>query len=914
MSVSVTSWGNAQAPAYTANPQPPPTVSLPVQVANTAGHWLIACCAWRQAVAGAGVSVSVGDDVHNWWDPAGAPSGDSLAAGVTRAAVWAAPAARAAEWVMCAPSGSVQGTAMTVLDVSGMAPWYELRWLQTASATAATSLSLASVSPGTQVLLVTCLASDNSSAVIFGPGTGWTSLPLQSASNGIDHSADIRVDAAWMVTTAAQAAAWTATAATDLAGVIAAFAVSPSAPVAPNPSWPIVVTEIAPGAGVQTPPSQLGWQRVSGRALGLHVTQGAPYSLGGVQAAQGTLSLDDPDGSLIPPGNGVFAGLDSGTPIRQRAAWPASTTPHNVTFSGYLQQLPPSLDPDLLRGQVEATVTDAIGYATRSLPPALLTELLSDGPYALWPLNDPAGSIQGSNIAPGNANPLTVAAGKFGVVGTAYTFGTGTSNLKGFAGTGMWSQTGVPSTGLQGYSLGCTDSNYPSITGGVTLEGWFAASSTTPGTFDVLTAQNSLNNILECQVQSGGNLQVIGSQNPSNSTTVTLTTLNFGTAPLWHLAVAFNRTTYSIYVNGMLAASGTWTFRLPAAFTAVWANGNWSPLGKAFGKLYNGFTAAVMVTPGLLAPNRVQAHYQAGATAYQGDPPHLRIERLLAATGLTGRRVIEQDVSPDVTHMASMATIGGTPAPTQAPGTPGYTPGTGTTAGSALVNTATSTAPGFLTMAPTGDVWYRARAYAWNQAPRWVLGDNTAGGEIPFLVASTLGYDPSLVRNDVQITQPDTGAVIVPNLATASLAASQAQYGDQSYQPTAMLQHGAEGNIGTAAGMQDLANWVVATGLRPGLRAASIIIDAATRPASWPFVLGAAPGDMVTVNLRPPTMPGTVISLAGRLTETDRDLEFAADAVRGQITCAIDFASEQDMLTVGDSVRGQLTGTNLLGW
>lgn len=931
-------WQNAAGLAYNTTPSVPAGLSLPVTISNTAGDWLFAVCAWRQAASGAGITVSVDDDAHNWWEPLSAPSGDSSPLGVTRCSVWAAPAARVANpvtgvtTVMIAPNGPVVALGAIIVDVNGLAPWLETGFpVVTAYINAGTTINLPGATVPAQSFVLACAAADLSTAsVTFSGGAGWTALTGTSTANGTDHTSDLELAAQWRTLSAAAAAPnpqWSASAACDLSGALSAVIVTAAAPAAPNANWPIVITEADPGAGVKTPPSQTAWQEASHRDLGFSFTQGQPYLLGGLQAGQGALTLDNPDISLTPPGAGPWAGLDSGTPVRVRAILPASATPHYVAFSGFIQQLPTSFDAQL-RGVIQATLTDVFGYATASLPPCLEAEILTDQPYAYWPLNDPAGSQAASNAAPANPHPLLLTPSKFNTTGVTAAFGAGSGTLKGDSGQGMFTQTGVPSSGVNGFSLACYDSGYPALAGGATVGGWFQFTATTPSGGDVLTLQNSVINVLECKVAGAGTMAI---NTPANSP-ISLSTINFASpsTPLWHLAIAFTRTAYTVYINGTIAASGTWSTKLPPAFSAVWVNGNWSPFGRAFGQLYNGTSAHVAVFAGLLPAARIQAHYQAGLNAFAGEPAHYRIERLLAYAGLQGRRVIIPEAPgmpggfavaastppQDTTPMSSMATLGGTSPSLIAPGVPGFTPGSGTQANSALVATALSTAPALLTVAPTGGMAYTPRGYSANQPVRWVLGDGP--GEIPVLPDLAFGYDPGYVRNVVSLTQPDTGTSTSPSIATVQ-AQSQAQYGGQSYSATGYLLNDATaGNI-QAPIMTDLANWIAAVNATPRLRAGPVTVRAShLQPAvaaiAWPFVLGAAPGDIVVVNARPPASPGAVISVTARIMQVKRTLAFGADGTEGSAQVTLDAAPEENVLACDDVARGLLNGTSVIGW
>lgn len=461
---------------------------LQVPVTNTGGDWMLGIVTWRQPLAGQGVTVSFADDQHNWWEPLGAPSGDSPAAGVTRTAIWAAPAAQAAKYVQAAASGPVLSLAVTILDVSGMLPWMTLTPFQVNYALAATTVALSAAAPASSALWVTAVGTDENAFTITGPGAGWTSLPQVSATDSVDHAADITLSAAWKVTTGSVTTAWGSSSALDWGGIVAGVLVSGTAPVQSNPNWPAVITEIAPGAGAQTLPAALSWTPLSARTLTLAAQQGRQYTLAQLQAGQGTAVVDNPDGALIPPGTGSFAGIDSGTPIRQRVIIPSLASPHYVSFSGYLQRWPFATPGDMLRGETQATIVDVWAYAAGLLNSMAREEMLLDEPYAVWPLDDPAGSGQGSNIAPGNSSPLNVVTSKYGAGGATVAFGANSGALigdssakvtasgKSGGGQGMFSQilAGTSlNTGVYGSALVCFDAGYPPISAGVTIETWF---------------------------------------------------------------------------------------------------------------------------------------------------------------------------------------------------------------------------------------------------------------------------------------------------------------------------------------------------------------------------------------------------------------------------------------------------------
>lgn len=581
----------------------PYPAARPVQVpvTNTAGDWLFAVIAWRPSVPGADVSVCVADDAHNWWEPVGAPVADS-GAGAVRTAVWAAPAARVANSltgvtnVQVAATGPVLAVTALIADIAGLQPWYSVAAIGSGYAGAATSLPLsAGVSPA-PALLFCGLAHDNSSVTVTGPGGGWGTLATVTASNGVDHAADLELTAAWLdfTSTGTVTGSASASASTDLAGVIAGVLIPAPQPSQPSPYWPVMVTEAAVGSGVQTPPSEMTWTALSGRSLSLDIRQGKQYSLGQLQAGQGTLALDDPDGALIPPGTGAYAGIDSGTPVRRRVTWPGlpgspSRTPHYVAFSGYIRRWPWNMDAELYRGQVQAEITDAWGYGNGQLNAMAIEECLIDSPNCLWPLNDPAGSAGAGNLVPGGPG-LALAVSKFGAGGATVTWGANSVALPGMSSAQVTSSgkpggaSGMPQFALSGtslalpgygYALTASSTSYPPVTGGVTVECW------AQDTAAAVLAGISGNGLFEIAVTGG----------------------------------TFN-TAQSSFPNGLPVVLGTLSgFTFPAPFTAgvtyyVTAgdgNGNYSlaatPGGAAITPTTSGVTAGT-VTP-VLAWNPV---------------------------------------------------------------------------------------------------------------------------------------------------------------------------------------------------------------------------------------------------------------------------------------------------------------------
>ena len=356
MAVSIVNhWSNSYATPATlsAGSQPAPgCLSLPVSVANTAGDWMICVVAWRTLVS-SGVpapTVSVADGT-NWWEPLAETSGSvSGTGGYVRASIWMAPAAAAVQLVSVAPTGFVPAIAATVYDVTGMGPWVATSAV-TGFANAATTLAETLSAPASSAIVFTVSASDNLADTVTLASGGWSSVVTETASNGSDHTADIACKSAYQVTAGSTTATWNSTGSLDLAQVVGAALVAAPSPATAavygayytatygaaagqSQNWPVTIYECAPGSGIQTPPDQLTWVPLTAEALSMRVTQGRQYETASLSTGEGTLTLDNPSGALIPPGTGSFAGLTSGTPVRVRKVWQGGSWQLSFTGDG----------------------------------------------------------------------------------------------------------------------------------------------------------------------------------------------------------------------------------------------------------------------------------------------------------------------------------------------------------------------------------------------------------------------------------------------------------------------------------------------------------------------------------------------------------------------------------------------------
>lgn len=139
------------------------------------------------------------------------------------------------------------------------------------------------------------------------------------------------------------------------------------------------------------------------------------------------------------------------------------------------------------------------------------------------------------------------------------------------------------------------------------------------------------------------------------------------------------------------------------------------------------------------------------------------------------------------------------------------------------------------------------------------------------------------------------------------------QYGVISNWTTGYLLGDLEDTLAFGPGEPDLANWLATAYATAQTRVSSVTVNAAAYPAAWPLVLNINPGDVVTVNRRPPTGPaGQVFSVTARVISVNRTFDWAGGTAEAVI--GLDYAPDLNILTCDSATYGQLNGTNILGW
>jgi hypothetical protein len=663
----------------------------------TAGNWLFTLVSWTQDPALANVHVGIQDDIRSWWReyPAAGSGGN------TRTAISYTPnTARVAGNIYVAPDGPIAAITVLVVEVSGLGPW------DTAGsgapvtnyAAASESLSLSLGAPGAASFWIGAVGGDSTAAGQSFSPSGWTGLHTVSESDGSDQLASNYLTSAYLASSSSsQSVSATATTGTDLSGFMLSVYVTGTNPIpaAQNKNWPYFVFEAGFGSGFNTPDSEVAWTNLISRLWSWDETTGVQYQLGQVQATDLTVTLDDYDGLLKPENSAspYYPDCRDGTPFRLRAA---IGTIGGVTENRWYviqrnaQDWSEEID-EQFRRYCSVTGTDL--WAALSTVPATFyrAAIYADQPYAWWPMDDQpgaAGVLPTSllNAAPGNVNALNVilspdggvVQGPYNKAGAAagggadgappgigiysvgqsagWLYGDPTSSqpfsyassggpVTATPGSAAWQASGqFGETGSYGWFLSCNDSNFPPLSGGVTVECWwnyeFYGTSTgwtnspdssnyspvlqqpynTPLTiWEMATGSEP---VCTLQLNASGHLVLItysGATGTSNS----IYTGSDLRSNSWHsVVVTLTTTTWAVWVDGGATAYASGTAAgMTSAWTWLIANGDLGTNGGSSagtGLVHGGNVSLshLIVFPSVLPFYRILDHYWAGITGY----------------------------------------------------------------------------------------------------------------------------------------------------------------------------------------------------------------------------------------------------------------------------------------------------------
>ena len=389
----------------------------------------------------------------------------------------------------------------------------------------------------------------------FAP-SGWTTLHTVTATNGTDHTCDAVLTSAWIASESSSVSvSGTAVSASDLSGVLIEFQIGAASPVpaSNNPNWPYLKFEGAFNGGFQTPLDQLTWTDLTPRLWSWDETTGVQYQLGELQATNLTLELDNNDNLLA---------LDN----------PASY------FYG-------------------------TGWAPQA---AFYDELASDqAPLAWWKLADASGTTTAADSS-GNSRTATA---------TSITFGNTSEAV-----------TGNTTASLASGSSSHLISSYNPALSAVTVEAWVNLNSLSQsGNPNVLANSHTDSDHKGFELLLTGTTPQVYFGNNTTSGTVKATAAL--PASGWtYLAGTWDGTTVTLYVNGVSQGTAALSGTMPAGSNNIAIGYNPTTTSN----YVNGLIAEAAIYGTALTASQIAAKYMAGPVG-TGIPLRIR-----AAIGTLG--------------------------------------------------------------------------------------------------------------------------------------------------------------------------------------------------------------------------------------------------------------------------------------
>lgn len=576
------------------------------------------------------------------------------------------------------------------------------------------------------------------------------------------------------------------------------------------------------------------WVDLTHRLVKLSTKRGKSYELDEAQAQEYDLKLRNYDGALDPT-NTASPYYPYVLPFRQFRLQVTYGSTYTAA-TGYIESWPQTWELHGAYPYVECTATDALATLSQILlPSALAAEILLDNPVGYWPLTEPSGAVMGANITANAAVP-GVSQVYYGT-GSSSTVGFGNTTLTTLIGAGASSTAaGAPIEGdTTGLYLSTPDSTANGVGlesgfaatyngGGVTLECWFqslAGHTYTVGELP-LVATDYCTLLLEPTL---GELTFVG---PGIGFGVD-TTVSVLDGKLHHIAATYNPNSQLVlYVDGVAVKTSTLaSSTLPAAnISHVYLGGSSSSSASI------GFApmtlAHAAVYSGVLPASRIATHHQAGVTAFAGEDTGARFTRILKYAAWNGSSLVPAGNNNmlglyDCANKSALA---------------------------ALLDVCTAE-QGNMYIDNLGRVVFENRhARMVQNSQAYVLGENTAAGEIPYEGDIQVNFDPQQVYNTAIIERP--GGVVL-NLADPT---SVLRYFPRAF-PNSPLSLPVADDA-TAIGA---AQFLLGRYKDPHPRVANVKISPTATPTSWPFAMSVQIGQRIGLNRRTQSAPTVNLDL-----------------------------------------------------
>lgn len=548
---------------------------------------------------------------------------------------------------------------------------------------------------------------------------------------------------------------------------------------------------------------------------------------------------------VTPPGSAATVQVD-GWQLEEGAAASAWVLPGvwYPMMSHFAERWPAQWQLGGTYGVVQPQGVDAFALLSQyTLDDPLTAEIKGHNPRFVFPLTDPAGSTSAAD-ATGTYPPAPVSKGKFGA--GLITFGTDitATDLVGGVFTGtpgpvMHVQNASPATNLLAaasyISLDAVGIKGPAVVTGSWTRvlafryGGPASRSQPSVMWSCFDSQRPvIGSTMEWVIQPDGTFQVWlrGTASSTTAIPVAAVTADDGN---WHLSmVAYDSVTDQMAVRVDSSAVG---------FASVAANGNLpvgltsDSLGNYVDKTNGGGTAynwagdlsfAAEFPVALTGTDRANL-YAAWKTSCAGESTDARYRRILRYAGYAGPTSIQTGMTTSM----GPAGFAGQDAVTALQGV------TETEGGTHFVDGA-------------GTVTLLSRSARYNAlTPKYVFGENVAGGEFPYEDCQP-DHDSTHLGNTVAVTQDSTGQVF-----TAVDDTSVTEYFQRTLARTV--------NSSNSLECQDAANYLKTRYAQPATRVATMKLHPSAYTPLWPVCLALECGTRVRVMRRPMGAPAIQI-------------------------------------------------------
>jgi hypothetical protein len=580
----------------------------------------------------------------------------------------------------------------------------------------------------------------------------------------------------------------------------------------------------------------------------------------------------------------TFTPIDMYLPYRILMSWNGK---REYLCAGWIERWPQTWR-DPYWGTVGALGVSALATITAANPSALQGEIQRRNPWAYWPLSDAAGSNTATNIA-GRSTTQLVKTDMNAGAGTANSdFGAATqgtqanasgtptapnlpfiTTLIGDPGSSWgseydWAWVGAPTNAYQGNgptelnankgtALVATNAAMPPISGGVTIF-WCGMTS--------IAAQ--------AMIQSGGLIKdptvfILRDANPADgvgqgsvikvalthntASSISITTWNrntHGTSTVntgaqygvqWQAyALVFDQTQWAFYAGGTMVTNSGAT--LVNTFTGIDVGGEADQFFSGNG--YPGQIAHFTIfdrsmTEGDIFQLTVAAQLGYGS---ESEVTSDRVQRKLDTIGMKTGRIMDNSGQAWLDAEGQDASTV-----------------------TDLNNQIAAYEDAYVFEDGAGVYQYRPPARYAFQGPIAVLGENEAGGELPYLPGPEIDFDPTYLYNFITVLNSIFNTAAYNNtLQTTTFSVqddvSSNKYGLRTFGRDTRLSKDEQQEVFY------LAYWLLSQYASSDQRFQSVTLDPASNPDLWRFCLTVEVADLVTVVRRPigaPTITSTCV-------------------------------------------------------